>query len=236
MTKQSFCLLGLMCILPLSAQVVQDVEVLRGTTVDHLARASTDRMQTSAMVREVHIRVPFPRGGSLNGILLLVQDTASHRFWWSLTSAGERLSFTLADWFVANSALYVAEDKMVVFWVQAPGRIFLIERSGLMASNLDEAQQQAIGEIQKRRADIERGGEWFNLGGTTVPLPSTRFPMLFWNPRWQAALVGVTKVVSASREGRNWRLVLRNQWDQEVILDDLYAFVSTRRLSAPEGR
>jgi hypothetical protein len=44
--------------------------------------------------------------------------------------------------------------------------------------------------------------------------------------------VGRTKVVSAARDGKNWKLVLRDQWDQEVVLDESYNLVSTRRLDS----
>ena len=40
----------------------------------------------------------------------------------------------------------------------------------------------------------------------------------------------VAKLVTPRREGGNWRLVLRNYWDQEVILDSEFKLVSTQRV------
>lgn len=39
-------------------------------------------------------------------------------------------------------------------------------------------------------------------------------------------------IVSVSREGENWRIVVRNRWDQEIILDSKFNLVSTQRLPA----
>jgi hypothetical protein len=43
----------------------------------------------------------------------------------------------------------------------------------------------------------------------------------------------IKRIVSIGRDGDNWRLVIRNRWDQEVILDSQFKFVSTRRLPSP---
>ena len=58
------------------------------------------------------------------------------------------------------------------------------------------------------------------------------------SPRQQLRLASVGGVApytwsaGAANKGGNFRVILRNQWDQEVILDDAYNFVSTRRLDS----
>jgi hypothetical protein len=41
------------------------------------------------------------------------------------------------------------------------------------------------------------------------------------------------KFVSIGREGENWRLVIRNRWELEVILDSKFSLISTRNLTQP---
>jgi hypothetical protein len=220
----------------LAAQTAQErIEVIPKTTVDALGMASTDRLPTPTMFREVHLRIPLPHGGNLNGALLLAHDTASHGFWWLLGNDGDqRPRLTQADWFASHSVAFVAEDKVVVFWEQGPGHLYVVERRGLSAETIDEAQQKAVDELRRHAATIEKGGAGYGLGGTDVPLPRGRVPLEFWMSPLDgnAPLLGRTKVVSAARDGKNWKLVLRDQWDEEVVLDESYNLVSTRRLDS----
>jgi len=43
-----------------------------------------------------------------------------------------------------------------------------------------------------------------------------------------------TKIASISKQGSNWRLVLRNRWDEEVILDQNCSLVSVKQLTQPK--
>jgi hypothetical protein len=216
------------------AQPSQDVEVRHGTTVDRLAMASTDHLQTPTMLREVHLRLPFPGGRDMNGELLIAHDTASQQFWWVLRNDGvSRLTLDSADWFASHAAIFVTENKIVVFWITGSGHLFVVERKGLAALTLEEAQQKAIDEVRSHTTEIAKGGGFWRKEITDVPLPGERFPIMFWNPPNEAGLLaGRNKVISAAREGKLWKLVLRNQWDQELVLDESYNFVSTRRLDS----
>ncbi len=40
------------------------------------------------------------------------------------------------------------------------------------------------------------------------------------------------RIVSISRDGENWWLVVENRWEQEIILDSKFNLVSTKRLPA----
>ena len=42
------------------------------------------------------------------------------------------------------------------------------------------------------------------------------------------------QIISVSKKGELWRLVLRNHWDQELILDSKFNHVSTRQLTLPK--
>jgi hypothetical protein len=226
----------ILCLLPTSlAKAAQrDIEIIAGTTVDRLTMAFTGGLQTPTMLREVHLKTPLPDGTVHNGVLVIARDTASGRFWWMLAKSGnappERLS--TADWAASHAAIYVAENTIVMFWTIAPGQLSTVERPGQAAGSLDEAQQLAVAAIQRRAAEYERGKMWA-WDGTTVKLPRSLIPFEFWHPPFQPNMPrGATKVVSVSKDGKNWKLVLRDQWDQELILDESYGVVSSRRLDS----
>ncbi len=40
-------------------------------------------------------------------------------------------------------------------------------------------------------------------------------------------------IVSISHQDGNWRLVVRNRWDQEIILNSKFDLVGTQRLFGP---
>jgi hypothetical protein len=172
-------------------------------------------------------------GKTLNGELLIAHDTISHQFWWHLQNAGDqRPRLDSAEWFATHASAYASDDRMVVFWEIDPGAVLAVERKGLTALDLDEAQQKAIDEIGKRASEIGKGSEGLGLGGTVVRMTAAQIPPGLWHAPDQAYIVsGRTRVVEASREGRNWKLILRDQWDQELILDDSYRFVSSRRVN-----
>jgi hypothetical protein len=42
------------------------------------------------------------------------------------------------------------------------------------------------------------------------------------------------EIVSIGKQGSNWQLVLRNRWDEEIILDRNFNLLSARQLTQPE--
>jgi hypothetical protein len=211
------------------------VEVLRGTEANHLGTVTSGRLRNPGLFREVHLRITVPDGNQLNCELLIIYDTVSKVFWWTLSqTGGARLSLDSARWFGTHSAIYATENKVVAFWGPSPGSLYVVERKGLTAYSADEAQATIIQYIQVHAVDIAERRAWLGLGGTEVLLGGSRIPLSFWlAPLQVAAVQRTTKIVSVVRDGLKWRLILRDQWDQEVVLDDSYHFVSTRRLDMP---
>ena len=218
-----------------------EISIRRGTTVDRLTMAPTERAPTEVLFREVHITFTVSSGRRINGELLIALDIDSHQFWWILRNDGDtEPTLAAADWFVSHSGIFIDRAKVVVFWNPWPGQIFVLERRGLLANNLDDAQQQALAAIQQHPDEFGPGGTRFGLLRAEISLPQLRIPSEFWREKYQSApVMERTKIVSVSKEGSQWRLVLRDHWDQEVILDDTYKFVDTRRLpdsSAKESK
>jgi hypothetical protein len=108
------------------------------------------------------------------------------------------------------------------------------------ANSLDGAESAAIAEIERRLPEFEKSGYDTSIS-SRVPI-FQEIGMDFACPPYgepgssQGCGFGVKSIPSVSRVGDNWRLVVRNRWDQEVILDSSFKFVSTRRLSEPVDR
>jgi hypothetical protein len=114
------------------------------------------------------------------------------------------------------------------------------------ADSLDAAERVAFDEIQRGLAVIEqnelpqmRPGRqpwpWDYMPvdvRRVIPLEFSCFPVTAYgcNPGWLK-----NSIVSVSRQGGNWRLVLRNRWDHEVILDANFNLVSNRQLTTPKS-
>ena len=101
------------------------------------------------------------------------------------------------------------------------------------ADNLDSAESASIEEIKRDLPALEGSGfhtdyNEINVGEAIAPGFACPSP-----PVSAICDYTPTKVVSISEEDGNWRLVLRNRWDQEVILGPKFNFVSTRRLPDP---
>jgi len=235
MAQHSFLIIAIALSLPLSGQTgSKDIEIQRGTSVDRLVMASTDQLRTTTMLREAHLKIPLRAGGEVTAVLFTAHDTASHQFWWMMIGdAGQKDVFAVGKYFAPRAGAFVAADRFVVFWPQG-AHLGIVERRGLTASTLDEAQTAAVAEV-RRRAQTAKAGSDLLLGQGTVDvlLPQSRIPFQFWYPPNENGMMPeTTEVVSVSRVGGNFRVILRNQWDQEVVLDDAYNFVSTRRLDS----
>ena len=221
------------CHLAAAANPINKVELIRGVVADRLAMADTGTLQTPVMFRELRVKVELPSGRAFrDGILIIAHDQATKRFWWTFGSGGPPpYRMDQAEWFASHCAVYETEDSMIVFEVVS-AQLNVKEHRGLLARDLDEAQQKAMEEIGAQ-TNFEKQG-YFGPPGKTTKLPP-QIPLKFY----EAELVPYfrdyrVQVLSARRAGNGWRLVLRCEWDQEVILDENFAIVSTRRLDAKE--
>jgi hypothetical protein len=82
----------------------------------------------------------------------------------------------------------------------------------------------SLNEIQQGLATLEGG---YHMDYKLVP-DFWCAPLVAWcgNDRNTIASIG--------KQGSNWRLVLRNRWDEEVILDQNFNLVSAQQLTQPK--
>ena len=113
------------------------------------------------------------------------------------------------------------------------------------ANSVDAAVSASLNEIQQGLATFEGGYHMeyklVPVGGPVVGFDSKvppgfkPIPSEFWCEPLQSWCGNERhKITSISKQGSNWRLVLRNNWDEEVILDQNFNLVSVQELTQPK--
>lgn len=114
------------------------------------------------------------------------------------------------------------------------------------ADSLDAAVSASLNEIQQGLAAFEGGG--YNMVYKLVPVAGqvvgfdSKVPPGFkpipsefrCEPLQAMCRDDQNTIASISKQGSNWRLVLRNRWDEEVILDQNFNLVSVQQLTLPK--
>lgn len=134
-----------------------------------------------------------------------------------------------------REALYVEKDRILSFVTGWPWITEYHDR----AETLDAAKEAVFGWLQRGHPTLSKGG------GKAGPLPLNISKGQILGPIPREFFCGPepgrsdcpqgdrTQIVSISKQGENWRLVFRNHWDQETILDAKFNPLSTRRLTQP---
>ena len=125
------------------------------------------------------------------------------------------------------------------------GAIFVKAWQG-HSDSIDAAVTASINEIQQGLATFEGGGyhtdyKLVPIAGpiigfdSKVPPGFKPIPSEFHCAPLQAVCQDyLNTIASISKQGSNWRLVLRNRWDEEVILDQNFNLVSVKQLTQPK--
>lgn len=195
------------------------------------------------------IDIGYPNGKSERGDLLVVYDPqGGHHFWqYSAVHSPNEVGVSLSQLKSGGSAVYIAPDRLVEF----TGAITVIEHTN-NSTSLGNAESASIDEIQRsfpqaryrmmglKTVPLNDAPTLVGLKGAntdTKALPTfSPIPLEFWCVPYggpgQGPCPHGTLIVSISKQGDNWRLVLRNRWDVEVILDPSYNAVSSKQLTA----
>lgn len=203
------------------------IEPNEATRVDRLIPERSRGVQVPTVLRQFGLRTTG-RGRSLEPDVRIIFDTLTHQYWWNSAmapiprTAAERAEDV--DWFSSHAAVFSTSDSLVVFWDQSPGQLLVLERRGLAAATIDDAESQIMQRIRTGSARdpiIE------------VPL---HLPLDFWIPPNSAATrMRTTTVTDVKRDGERWKIVLKDRWEQELVLDDSYNLVDTHRLRSGRG-
>ncbi len=167
--------------------------------------------------------------------LTVVYDAPTgHYFWLCRQANGPGDSISMLNGLKDGSiAVYAGPDAIVVF--NFSGDLWYQEHRA-SADSLGAAERASFTEMEQDLARLTDNG--FDAGFREVEIARAIGPEFACPGPGDRDFTGrcsreANKIASIGREGDNWRLVLRNRWDQEVILDSKFNLVSTRRLPAP---
>jgi hypothetical protein len=221
-------LLTISC-LSLAAQ--PSVSVVASSESKHAIRAFSASGEVTIPVASLQLDVGHASGKSERTNLVVVYDPQGGYYFWRNTPAYRGPGDT-TGWLSAMESgvgVYVGPDAIVDFYMT--GLLYAQEHRE-RANTLDSAIEAAVDGIRRHLPAYERNGYDNSDGGKGIGV-GTAIGAGFRCPPFRANCPDVTKVTSVSRQGDTWRLVIQNQWDQEVILDAKFNLVSTRRLSEP---
>lgn len=219
--------LALLCV-PLA--VGQSVSPVGYSESEHLIHAFSPSGDVTLPLVRVQLDIVYPRGKKERGDLVIVYDSSSGHYFWRYTPLnhpGDATSFLGALESGAETAYATPE---ALFDFSMPGALYEKEHRE-RADSLDAAVRASIAEIERGLALFEGAG--YHTDGKALPVITALGPEFACPPLSQMCNNGANRIVSISRRGDNWRLVLRNRFDQEVILDPRFDLVSTRRLTEP---
>ena len=103
---------------------------------------------------------------------------------------------------------------------------FFLKVSTSQATGLDAAVEASINEIQQAPPVPFQGFR---------PLDLTKAITRDFScaPDYPICQFERNEIVSIGKQGSNWQLVLRNRWDEQIILDQDFKFISARQLAQP---
>jgi hypothetical protein len=186
----------------------------------------------------LNLDIHHANGKDEQGNLVVVYDPGSGRYLWRYVKSnhpGDTTSFwdALED---GREAVYAGPNALVDFFVNS--RLY-VKAYVEGVSSMGAAEKASMNEILKGLPVSEMSG--YHTDSKEIPLFSSigsdfACPPV-GDPKFtQMCRFGIKSIPSISKEGETWRVVLRNRWDQEVILDSRFNLVSTQRVSEPSNR
>ena len=173
-------------------------------------------------------------GKDERGDLTVIHDPRyGHYLWRFIPASGpsDTTSF-LAVLESGKVAIYAGADGIVDFGMS---NSIYVQVHRERAEGLDAATNAAIAQIQRNLPTLQRNG--YDTGFIQVAVfrvIGMDFACAPYPQSDESCSFGIKSVVSISQVTDGWRLVVRNRWDQEIILDSQFKLVSTRRLASPE--
>ena len=218
--------LSVLSFIPLLAQ--QSVSPVGFSGSRQTIRAFNAGGEITLPTSRLQLDITYPGGRNERGDLLFVYDPQTGHYLWRYNpfhTSGETLSF-LSGFNSGGEAVYADPAALVDFLMTQ----FYVTAHTNQADSLDAAERAAIDEIQKGLPIFEKRG--YHTDQKSVPIFGA-IGRQFRCPPVSPVCNDLDQIVSINRPANNWRLVLRNRFDVEVILDEKFNLVSARRLTEP---
>jgi hypothetical protein len=212
----------------------QSVSKVAFTESQDVIQAFSPSGEVTLPAIRVQLEIHHASGKSDRGDLAVVHDPENGHYFWLYTRAkyaGDTTSWlSLLKSKSVGAAVYAASSGLAFF--NMSGDLFAQERH-VSAPTLEGAESASIEEIRRGLAVFEGNG--YDPGLTWVHVGRAIGKEFACAPEIASDYCGfgVRKFVSITREGDNWQLVVRNRWDQEIILDSKFGLVGTRRVPDP---
>lgn len=193
------------------------------------------------------IDIDSPRGKKERRELTVVYESTSGYYLWNISNRNPNRPDDV------GVRLKIMKDQGTVQFVDATGLIQFAFGDGLAvkmwrgrAGSLDAAVSASMNDIREGLATFD--GLGFHRDYKFIPIfgPMIGFdakvppgykpvPREFYCAPFNAFCPSDNnRIVSITKQGTNWRLVLRNRFDVEVILDQNFDLVSAQQLTQPQ--
>lgn len=192
------------------------------------AFSPTGPVELPAVLFRVHVR--HAGNGVESGDMVVVYDPVNGYYFWRLNPLRDPSdSQDLAqDFDVGADALYASKAALVDFLMPGGG-VFVLKRVQKAAS-LGDAEKAAMDEVRRNLPIFEERG--YDPGYKEADVRAAI------GGAWACAEddvrancgFGAKRLVSIREAGENWTIVAQNRWNQEIVLDARFNFVSTRPL------
>lgn len=195
----------------------------------------------------LRVDIVYPHGKKESRELTVVYDPQNGHYLWHLAASNPNITNETGLYLnviKAQRAVAFADSTGLVDFIFS-GAPFVKAWKG-HANSLDDAVSAATNEIQQGLPAFEGGGYHMDYKFLPVfglargfdarlpagynPIPST----FGCEPNRAYCPTDSNTIASVSKQGANWRLVLRNRWDEEVILDQNFDLVSMQQLTQPK--
>lgn len=203
----------------------------------HVIEAAYPRGPISLQLRNFSVHLTYPKYGPEDGGISVLYDPASMYYAWIYApdqgpDDPERSSTPGALFKKYESkqlAVAIRSDGMFTF-DQHPREIRIKEWRG-KAEGMGDASKKSIEEVRLRLPG-SGGGPWPGLEeGHLVKLPASLGNEFYFPPMTPVEMW--TTINRISYEDNHWIIVIENQWRQELVLDDNYSILSTKKLNEP---
>jgi hypothetical protein len=230
---------GLLSILTLSLVAQQSVSPVPFSETKDVVLAFSSSGAITLPAVHLQLDLTYPSGKKERSDLSVVHNPRNGRYLWRVAE-GTAPAYT--DHFLeALKSHKIYEDADGLFDFVSRGYLW-VKVYTLRADSLEAAKRAAIKEIEHGIPSIERGyvpsptgpSDPWPWDSVHVSLPISSEFICGSPARADCPSPSLDTIVSISKEGRNWRLVLRNHWNQEVVLDSEFKLLSTQRLGPPQ--
>lgn len=217
-----------------TAMAGQSVSKLAFSETRSSVSVTTAQGEKNLQAATMQLSLPSWAGREWRGNLAVIYDPETKFYLWHIRAFSGSFETTNLLKHVESGvdALYSAPFGLVDF--SMPGNLFVL-KSTRQAERLDAAVDASIDEVQRNVGALQREG--YDPGFEQVEVaPAIGRP-------WACASVEsvnfdptcefhVERFISIEHSKNQWRLVVRNRWDQEVLLTDDFRLLSTRQVAS----